>query len=258
MARPSYRKKAGEDSTQNSANEKIYVGSVRKTQLITTFGVGSIVDFKDDTVVIASTDDWDYNPNNPEEVESRKIFNENLSVLTRAEYFLMPRTTHSTNTFSREKDVQSYIFPEKLYCPSCKCIFDIKELPVKNRHQCPNCKRISLNASRFIVVCPFGHMDDFPYDWWVHKGEPCPSGKKQPIIRMQNIYDRTDIDSLILECTECSASRSMLPAFSENALSEYKCTCKHPHFRNPLAYADNGCDKKCRFGSAILRGFIFR
>ncbi len=42
-------------------------------------------------------------------------------------------------------------------------------------------------------------MDDFPYDWWVHGGKPCPSGVKSPRIKMVNIYNRTDIDSLRLE-----------------------------------------------------------
>lgn len=44
------------------SDKKISVGDIRKTQLITTYGVGAIVDFKNDTVVIASTDDWDYSP----------------------------------------------------------------------------------------------------------------------------------------------------------------------------------------------------
>ena len=83
MAKPSFRKTNTEknDGKVNIySNEKYFTGSIRKTQLITTYGVGSIVDFKDDTVIIASTDSWDYAPNNPEEVESRKIYNENLSV----------------------------------------------------------------------------------------------------------------------------------------------------------------------------------
>lgn len=56
------------------SDKKISVGDIRKTQLITTYGVGAIVDFKNDTVVIASTDDWDYSPNDAGEVENRKIF----------------------------------------------------------------------------------------------------------------------------------------------------------------------------------------
>lgn len=259
MPRPTFRKKANNDdnsSISKFSNEKISVGDIRKTQLITTFGVGSIVDFKDDTVIIASTDDWDYNPNDIEEVESRKIFNENLSVITDAEYFLMPRTTQSTNSFSKGKNITSYVFPEKLHCSRCGNIYDFRELDVKDRHRCPQCKN-NLNASRFIVVCTHGHMDDFPYDWWVHGGKPCPSGVKSPRIKMVNIYNRTDIDSLRLECTECKTTRSMVQVFSDNALSEFPCTCKHPHFKEPYAREQYGCHDKMRARLRSASGVYF-
>lgn len=258
MPKPTFRKKTAgtEGSISKFSDEKISVGNIRKTQLITTYGVGSIVDFKDDTVVIASADDWDYNPNDEDEIEGRKIFNENLSVITGAEYFLMPRTTQSTNSFSKSKNVPSYIFPEKLHCSRCGNIYDYRELDTKDRHKCPKCKN-NLTASRFIVVCAKGHMDDFPYDWWVHNGQPCPSGVKSPRIRMINIYNRTDIDSLRLECTECKATRSMVQVFSENALSEYKCTCKHPHFKEPLARAQYGCHEKMHARLRSASGVYF-
>ena len=258
MPKPTFRKKTAgtEGSISKFSDEKISVGNIRKTQLITTYGVGSIVDFKDDTVVIASADDWDYNPNDEDEIKGRKIFNENLSVITGAEYFLMPRTTQSTNSFSKSKNVPSYIFPEKLHCSRCGNIYDYRELDTKDRHKCPKCKN-NLTASRFIVVCAKGHMDDFPYDWWVHNGQPCPSGVKSPRIRMINIYNRTDIDSLRLECTECKATRSMVQVFSENALSEYKCTCKHPHFKEPLARAQYGCHEKMHARLRSASGVYF-
>lgn len=258
MPKPTFRKKAKDDdsSIAKFSNEKISVGDIRKTQMITTFGVGSIVDFKGDTVIIASTDDWDYNPNDIEEVESRKIFNENLSVITEAEYFLMPRTTQSTNSFSNGKNIASYVFPEKLHCSRCGNIYDFRELDIKDRHRCPKCRN-NLNASRFIIVCPRGHMDDFPYDWWVHNGKLCPSGVKSPRIKMINIYNRTDIDSLRLECTECKATRRMAQVFSENALSEFQCTCKHPHFKDPYARAQYGCHDKMRARLRSASGVYF-
>ncbi len=155
MAKPSFRKKQqkdGEDTTVSKfSNEKISVGNIRKTQLITTFGIGSIVDFKDDTVVIAAADDWGYNPNDNDEIEKRKLFNENLSVITGAKYFLMPRVTKSTNSFSQGKNISSYIFPEKLHCSRCGNIYDFKELDTKKRHECPKCHN-NLNASRFMAL----------------------------------------------------------------------------------------------------------
>lgn len=259
MPKPTFRKKVIDNDNENISkfsNEKISVGDIRKTQIITTFGVGSIVDFKDDTVVIASTDDWDYNPDDISEVDDRKIFNENLSVITGAEYFLMPRATKSTNSFSKSKNILSYIFPEKLHCSRCGNIYDFRELDIKNRHKCPQCKS-NLTASRFIVVCPRGHMDDFPYDWWVHSGKACSSGVNSPRIKMLNIYNRTDIDSLRLECTECKATRSMIQIFSENALSEFQCTCKHPHFKNPYARVQYGCHDKMRARLRSASGVYF-
>lgn len=258
MAKPTFRKKQGSENGASAVftTEKISVGDIRKTQLITTFGVGSIVDFKNDTVVIASTDDWDYNPDDIDEVENRKLFNENLSVITGAEYFLMPRTTKSTNSFSKTKNVPSHIFPEKLHCSKCGNIYDFRELDINERHKCPQCKN-DLNASRFIVVCTRGHMDDFPYDWWVHSGQKCPSGIGSPRIKMINIYNRTDIDSLRLECTECKTTRSMVSVFSENALSDYKCTCKHPHFKDPFAKASYGCSDKMRVRLRSASGVYF-
>lgn len=257
MPKPTFRKKSVDDDNSISkfSDEKISVGDIRKTQVITTFGVGSIVDFKDDTVIIASTDDWDYPPDS-EEVEKRKIFNENLSVITEAEYFLMPKTTQNTNHFFKGKNITSYVFPEKLHCSRCGNLYDFRELNIKDRHRCPQCKNI-LNASRFIVVCTRGHMDDFPYDWWVHYGKPCPSGVKSPRIKMLNIYNRTDIDSLRLECTECKSTRSMVQVFSENALSEFRCTCKHPHFKNPYARVQYGCNDKMRARLRSASGVYF-
>ncbi|MCM1230853.1 MAG: DUF1998 domain-containing protein [Ruminococcus flavefaciens] len=257
MPRPDFRNETDNTSNEISkfSNEKIFVGDIRKTQMITTFGVGSIVDFKNHTVVIASVDDWDKNPDDSEEIKNRKIFNENLSVITRAEYFLMPRTTQSTNSFSKNKNIASYIFPEKLHCSKCGNIYDFREIDIK-RNECPRCKN-NLNASRFIAVCAKGHMDDFPYDWWVHSGKSCPSGIRSPRIRMHNISNRTDIESLELECTECKSRRKMVNAFSENALSEYKCTCKHPHFMNPLARASYGCHDKMRTRLRSASGVYF-
>lgn len=168
----------------------------------------------------------------------------------------MPMTAQSTNSFSKENNIPSYIFPEKLHCSRCGNIYDFRELDVKKRHKYPKCGN-DLNASRFIVVCSKGHMDDFPYDWWVHNGEPCPSGVKSPRIRMINVNNRTDIDSLRLEYTECKAVRSMVHVFYENALADLECTCKHPHFKDPYARAQFGCHDKMRARLRSASGVYF-
>lgn len=212
-----------------------HAGNVRQSQLISTFGVGSIVDFVHDTVIIAGVDNWDAGDN----WEERKLFNNNLQAITGVEHFLAPKTAVNT-LYTKSQDVESYIFPQKLYCPICKHIIDVRELGNQNKkHSCfmPSATKPDktcgghLVASRFAIVCPNGHIEDFPYSWWVHHGKKCEKSTSPHII-MYNFDNRSDIDSLIVECEDCKAKRGMALAFSKNAFAGengYPCSGKHPH-----------------------------
>ena len=210
-------------------------GEVRQSQLLSTFGVGSIVDFVHDTVMIAGIDNWDCD----NEWEERRLFNNNLQMITGAEYFLAPKTAVNVN-YVKSEDVESFIFPRKLYCPICKHIIDAQELGnQQKKHKCFMPKKSApdkpcgghLVASRFVIACPNGHIEDFPYSWWVHHGQQCAISNN-PRIVMYNIDNRSDIDSLIVECEECHAKRNMALAFSKNAFAGengYRCLGRHPH-----------------------------
>ena len=228
-------------SRKQTPNQKYHVGEIRKSQLMNTFGIGSIVDFVHETTMIGGIDDWDRDDN----AEHRIITNENLQALTGAKYFLEPKTSDGNKFYVTNQDIKSYIFPRSLYCPVCKNIINYRELITKNnKHKCTQridgkeCKG-QLVASRFVIICENGHIDDFPYSWWVHKGQPCTSGKPSPRIKMYNIGDRSDAESLILECTECNTKRSMVGVFNKSALSEnkgYHCTGKHPHLGENISF----------------------
>ncbi len=30
--------------------------------------------------------------------------------------------------------------------------------------------------ARYLLACTNGHLDEFPYDLWVHEGSTCPAG----------------------------------------------------------------------------------
>lgn len=213
-----------------------HAGDVRQSQLISTFGIGSIVDFVHDTVMIAGVDNWDA----PEGWTERRLFNNNLQGITGVEYFLAPKTASNTSSYSKSQDVEAHIFPQKLYCPICKHIIDIRE--VSNQHKKHNCFMPSISkperpcgghlvASRFVIACPNGHIEDFPYSWWVHHGQDCEKSNN-PRITMYNFDNRSDIDSLIVECKDCNTRRGMSLAFSKNAFSGdngYQCQGRHPH-----------------------------
>ena len=219
---------------KNATHQKRHIGEIRKSQLMNTFGVGSMVDFVRETAIIGGVDSWDQD----DDCEYRKICNENLQSLTGVNYFLEPKTSDGDRYLPANQDIKSFIFPEKLYCPVCKNIIGYHEMVANNsRYRCKlshdgkECKG-RLVASRFVVICPNGHIDDFPYSWWVHQGSQCETGKVSPRIKMYNIGGRSDVESLMLECTECGKTRSMVGVFNRNALSEnegFTCTGRHPH-----------------------------
>lgn len=234
--------KAKYEKMECESFKKRNVGEIRQNQLITSFGVGAIVDFVDDTVVIANIDDWNT------DVKYR-IYNENLQSMLGVKYFVRPRTENEFKANWKEKsnDIPAYVFPENFYCTHCQRILTKNEYEESKREKkCINCgQHKSIVPARFIAVCEKGHMEDFPYSWWVHKGTKC-SESKNPRIKLYNIDNRSDIGSLTIECEDCGNKRSMEGAFAENALSGengYKCKGNHPHLPNYMLENQEVCDE---------------
>lgn len=208
--------------------EKV-VGDVRQSQLITTFGCGSIVDFLYDTVIIAGTDKWDWAGKSPK--NEFIVYNENLQNLLDKNYFVKPRTdTRRKAIFAdKSKDIPAYRFPEMLYCVKCQRLHHYTAFDHQTAKQMKCiCGNKSIIPSRFVAVCEKGHIEDFPYSEWVHVGKQCSKSDK-PKLLLFNIEGRSGIDSLFVKCDSCGAVRGMQGAFAENALVNIKkCTSNTP------------------------------
>ena len=219
-----------------------------------------------DTVIISGIDDWDANRNELEDWQSRKIFNENLQALTGAMFFLSPKT-ESGPAVLKNNDIPSYVFPETLHCPICKKLINYREaLNTGKPNRCflndQNGKpcRGRLIASRFVVCCENGHLEDFPYSWWVHKNEKCKSGNGSPRMSMFNLTGRNDLESLFIKCEECGILKNIASAFSENAFAGengFPCSCNHPHIRDKRIGTDIKCDKTLKTRLRTASGVYF-
>lgn len=238
-------------------NVKVVVGSVRQSQLITTFGTGAMVDFVDHTVIMSGIDDWDWA--NQEEFQ---VFNQNLQNLLDVQYFVKPKLSTKSNMWDKgSADIPASIFPTMLYCPTCKSIVSASSVtPDQYRHKffcradgCPAGGKSQLVPSRFVLVCPDGHIEDFPYYWWVHNGPgekyQCTCEKKHPTVKMFYTRNRTDLDSLMLEC-ECGAKRSMKNASGVNAFADYHCSGKRPWLAD---HEECNADKEHRYMQMRVR-----
>lgn len=209
--------------------ETLVVGNVRQSQIITTFGIGSMVDFVNQTVMMSGTDKWDWWKD-----ESFRIHNANLENLLNVKYFVLPKASQNEATWEKKtNDLPATIFPKVLYNPLCKTLevagkSDCRLKGPKYVCYCEHCSgKSQYLPSRFVLVCPHGHIEDFPYHWWVHEAQGKTCNSEKPKLRMYYAGNKTDMDSLYVECS-CGAKRSMKGASARTAFAGYHCSGNRP------------------------------
>ena len=66
-------------------------------------------------------------------------------------------------------DIPVVRFPEMYSCPTCRRLEKHSFFCENDDNKCNSCNA-PLVPSRFVVCCPKGHINDFPYFNWVHAG----------------------------------------------------------------------------------------
>lgn len=197
------------------------LGDLRPNQIITTFGPGSIVDAVKDSVTVLDTNCW--------KEKGKKIIDGRLASYLGVDCFYMPRTSANWG------DVPVVAFPYTHICSKCGRIFDIRDGFDLQKYlslgaRCPDCGW-SAYPSRFITICENGHMDDFPWSWWVHRGNNGCDGA----LRISSSGDTSTLADMHVRCTKCNAWRSMSGATQKENFEGMVCKGHHPfrpHARN--------------------------
>ncbi|MBX9387561.1 DrmB family protein [Streptomonospora nanhaiensis] len=136
------------------------IGGVRRAQLITTYGVGSMIAVGGESFMVAGLDHW------PDSGDDQSLQERRLEREFRVSRFRLPPASDS----DRYGDVPVVRFPDYHSCPQCHRLARAREFGVsRSPAKCRTCDR-DLVPSRFVVCCPNGHIDDFPYFNWLHKG----------------------------------------------------------------------------------------
>lgn len=200
--------------------KKTSIGKLRKTQLITTFGTGAISEMPEYTVIMGATDYWDSH--------SPRINEPSLQRLLGMKYFKEPYATESQNPRGNG-DVPAFRFPRMHFCPKCGRLDDYKSFGDPKNKKCISCNR-ELVPSRFVTACINGHLEDFPFEWWVHFGNPAgcddPTNHHKLTIEFKNTTG--GLASIVIKCTKCGKTRSMEGCMSPNALKGYNCRGRRP------------------------------
>jgi hypothetical protein len=191
------------------------VGEIRPNQLITTFGPGAIIDAVKDSVTVLDTNYW--------KEKGKKIIDGRLAAYLGVSHFYMPKTTNQGNL-----PVVSFPYYHVCSNPKCGRLFDIRDDMDVDKYlrfgaTCPECQWQAY-PSRFIVTCNNGHMDDFPWSWWVHRGESKCKGH----LKLYSTGFTSTLADMWVECTECGAKRSMSGATQIDNFAGKKCSGRHP------------------------------
>lgn len=190
------------------------LGELRPNQIITTFGPGSVVDAVKDSVTILDIPYW--------KKRGKKIIDGRLASYLNVDAFYMPRT-------SFKHDIPVVTFPYWHVCSKCKRLFDARESIESNLDKylrygvnCPECNWRAYPA-RFITICENGHMSDFPWRWWVHRGDTDCKGK----MKIYSIGHTSTLADMWVECS-CGARRSMSGATQAQNFEGVYCSGMHP------------------------------
>ena len=220
------------------------VGDVRPSQVITTFGPGAIVDLQTLSVVVAGVDKWPLG-------DDQRIQLPRLEQKLGVECFYSAPPAEG-DFGKRPGTLPSYLFPRYQVCSNAQCgtLSEPSERTFKRHDKkpvflCQLCGgKVRVNPAPFIVACPSGHMDDFPWREFVHRG---PTSCKQPM-QLKSTGKTGTVRDLQVSCScGVKVKRSVGDAFGPKKHEiAGACSKKRPWF------GPNNTDSKCEHSDLVV------
>ena len=208
----------------------IDAGTLRPSQLITNFGPGSIVHMRKDAVMIYGCHVW---PNKNIDKVYKILHHHLLEKKLNMKSFRMP--------LSQDKayNLPCFSFPLWGVCKRCQRMQEHESIPSdKNGFSCWKCEKdgikskdCELEAAKFVIICPKGHIDEFPWDEWVHFDrdtkivKKCEKNPNNPQLNFGNDQNSSALKAFGVLCTSCGKYRNFSGATERSALKEMGITC---------------------------------
>ena len=224
------------------------VGEIRPSQLLWTYGPGALLDLPNMSVLTMGLDQW--NLDYCEQIHEGRLLAAVKNVLgNQIQSINKPPMTDEepTSPLSAAALVGVPVkpFPRWLRCVNCGLLsefdsglFQLKNSPYKpeaTRFVHAQCRGSNENLrpkdadavpARFLLACRAGHLDDFPWHWFVHKG---PSSCKGTL-RFYETGASLQTENLWVRCDSCGSARNMAQASGEVGRQNLpSCRGRHPH-----------------------------
>lgn len=251
------------DIDEGITKNRAKVGSARPSSLLYTYGPGAIMDLPSFSVMPAGLDDWEpiWRRRAPVEpvIEPRllKIIRMLLgNDVKEMRPFPWQPKRNNMSTEGSDLGVPARVFPQWFRCTGCDYLGPLSRFHYANTHpfrpdlaqfthkSCPgrggrSKKRVGSPAvpAQHLLTCANGHLDEFPYALWVHRGRACAK-VEQPNLKMYDANLGRSVGSTIA-CVACRQTRRMAEAQGEAGRERIpqQCRGRHPH----LNTFEEGC-----------------
>jgi len=199
--------------------------TVRRAQVITTYGVGAMIATREESVMLAGLDFWP--------VTFPDLHEPRLERRLGVAGFVLPPGGEGAPSLPVVR------FPLYHHCPKCHTLGRHWELANGDSSTCRDCDA-ALVPSRFVVACGKGHIEDFPYMRWVHRESPWDKTHR---LRLTSSGLSAALRDVVISCDTCDVpARSLENAFSRTELAEVA-TC---HGKRPWLKDEEDCGAMLR------------
>jgi Domain of unknown function (DUF1998) len=216
---------------------------IRRSQLISPFGIGAMVDFpRDEALMTAGLDAWPRAKEPCPPDAGWLIVEERLQARLGVTHFRQPpdhREPERGEKFALQK-VPFLRFPRWHYCHQCGGM-ELVSLFSSTRQRCPgrpydvkNCagkpekKRPYMIPVRFVAVCEDGHIQDFPFYEFIHRDQPFDQATHK--LRLLEGRSSAGLTGIAIQCS-CDAKRVLGDVFKWDEkqggpLAKIGCNCR--------------------------------
>ncbi len=230
----------------DNPNPKQRVGEIRPSQMLYTYGVGATIDLPNLSVMIMGLDDWNKDlciPINEERllITVRRVLGAQVQELRQPPF---AASEISANPFDNQNLQGTPVapFPNWVLCPRCRLLAPLqrdvfalhtdKFRPDRTAYRHALCRGAAtapnVLPARFIAVCPKGHIDDFPWHYFVHGGNSACAGA----LRLNDLKKYGTPSDLSVYCEACDTKRPFIESVGiKGAETMPKCRGRHPHLR---------------------------
>jgi hypothetical protein len=224
------------EAEEPAAKNRAKVGSARPSSLLYTYGPGAIMDLPGISVMPAGLDDWEpiwqRRESIPTIVEPRLLNVVRLHLgpqVNSLRPFPWQPKLRAQSQDGSDLGIPARVFPQWLRCTGCDYLGPLPRFTFRNTHPfrtdlaqfmhkgCPGRGRAHTGAgvapatrrkkeslavpAKHLLTCANGHLDEFPYTLWVHRGRACTKAEA-PDLKMHDANVRApDIGDLVAALT---------------------------------------------------------